>query len=89
MHAIGLVNQDGGGEMTGEAILPCCIIKIAETRSVALFDGHFSTYYEHPHLKRTRALGIHLFCLPPNTTHILQPLDVSILGSMGNHDDAF
>ncbi len=31
-------------------------------------------------IKKARSLGIHLFCLPPNTTHVLQPLDVGVFG---------
>ena len=45
------------------------------------FDGHFS-HMSITLIKRARDLGIHLFCLPPNTTHILQPLDVGVFGPM-------
>ena len=48
---------------------------------ILFFDGHFS-HMSIALIKRARDLGIHLFCLPPNTTHILQPLDVSVFGPM-------
>lgn len=46
---------------------------------ILLVDGH------HSHLslslvKTAREKGVHLFCLPPHTTHILQPLDVGVYG---------
>ena len=33
-------------------------------------------------IKKVHSLGIHLFCLPHNTTHILQPLHISVFGPM-------
>ena len=44
---------------------------------VLFFDGHYS-HLSIALIKRARQQGIHLFCLPPNTTHILQPLDVGV-----------
>lgn len=46
---------------------------------VMFFDGHFS-HLSIALIKQARSLGIHLSCLPPNTTHILQPLDVGVFG---------
>ena len=46
---------------------------------VLFFDGHFS-HMSISLIKKARTLGIHLFCLPPNTTHVLQPLDVGVFG---------
>ena len=46
---------------------------------VLFFDGHFS-HMSIALIKKARSLGIHLFCLPPNTTHVLQPLDVGVFG---------
>ena len=46
---------------------------------VLFFDGHFS-HMSISLIKKARSLGIHLFCLPPNTTHVLQPLDVGVFG---------
>ena len=55
---------------------------LLETGPVMLFfDGHFS-HMSITLIKRARDLGIHLFCLPPNTTHVLQPLDVGVFGPM-------
>lgn len=50
------------------------------TGPVILFvDGH------HSHLtieliQEARGRNIHIYCLPPHTTHILQPLDVGVYG---------
>ena len=46
---------------------------------VLFFDGHFS-HMSISLIKKARSLGIHLFFLPPNTTHVLQPLDVGVFG---------
>ena len=55
---------------------------LLETGPVVLFfDGHFS-HMSIGLIQTARSLGIHLFCLPPNTTHVLQPLDVGVFGSM-------
>ena len=32
-------------------------------------------------IKRAHTLGIHMFCLPPNTTYVLQPLDMSVFSA--------
>ena len=53
---------------------------LLETGPVVLFvDGHYS-HVSVDLIKTARTLGIHIFCLPPNTTHILQPLDVGVFG---------
>ena len=55
---------------------------LLDTGPVVLFlDGHYS-HMSINLIKRARALNIHLFCLPPNTTHLLQPLDVGVFGLM-------
>ena len=57
---------------------------LLETGPVILFfDGHFS-HMSITLIKKARAFGIHLFCLPPNTTHVLQPLDVGVFGKIQN-----
>ncbi|KDQ19167.1 hypothetical protein BOTBODRAFT_93689, partial [Botryobasidium botryosum FD-172 SS1] len=48
-----------------------------------VFDGHGShTAYEM--IKLAREDGIHLYILPPHTTHYLQPLDVNVFGPLQN-----
>ena len=53
---------------------------LVESGPVLLFfDGHFS-HMSISLIKKARLLEVHLFCLPPNMTHILQPLDVGVFG---------
>ena len=42
-------------------------------------DGHHS-HLSLPLLRKARESRVHLMCLPPHTTHILQPLDVGVYG---------
>ena len=55
---------------------------LTETAPVLLFlDGHHS----HTSLElitRARSSNVLLLCLPPNTTHLLQPLDVGVFAQM-------
>lgn len=44
---------------------------------VLFFDGHYS-HMSISLIKKARSLQIHLFCLPPNMTHVLQPFDVGV-----------
>ena len=56
---------------------------LLETGPIVLFfDGHFS-HMSISLIKKARTLGIHLFCLPPNTNHILQPLPCPHQTTMG------
>ena len=53
---------------------------LTETGPVVMFfDGHYS-HLSIALIKRASEIGILLFCLPPNTTHVLQPLDVGVFG---------
>lgn len=55
---------------------------LLETGSIVIsFDGH-CLHTSISLIKKALTLGIHLFCLPPNTTHILHPLDISVSGPM-------
>ena len=51
-----------------------------------LFDGH-SSYYNPQTIREAARAGVILFCLPPNTTHVAQPLDVSPFNSLKVHWD--
>ena len=46
-----------------------------------LLDGH-SSHYQPELLRIAAAERVVLFCLPPHTTHILQPLDNGVFGSI-------
>ena len=48
---------------------------------VLFFDGHYS-HLSLPLIEKARSEGIILQCLPPNATHVLQPLDVGVFGPM-------
>ena len=48
---------------------------------IIFFDGHGSHLTVHM-IELARKCGVHLFCLPPHTTHKLQPLDVGIFGPL-------
>lgn len=53
-------------------------------RPLLMLDGHSSHY--QPELLRIAATeGIIIFCLPPHTTHLLQPLDGCTFGSLKRH----
>ena len=39
-----------------------------------LLDGH-SSHYHPPTIRKAASNGVILFCLPPHTTHLAQPLD--------------
>ena len=54
-------------------------------RPVVLFvDGHAS-HVSLDVIDLARENDIILFCLPPHTTHALQPLDVSVFKSLKSH----
>lgn len=51
-----------------------------ERPCVLIVDGH-STHIDLEVSKLCRDLQIHLYCLPPHTSHVLQPLDVGFFGA--------
>ena len=61
------------------------IENIPKTRPVLLLlDGH-SSHFTPEAIKVAAENEIVLFCLPPNATHIAQPLDVSFFGPLKKH----
>ena len=46
-----------------------------------IFDGHHS-HISLELIELARENNIHLLCLPPHTTHLLQPLDVGVFGPL-------
>ena len=56
------------------------LLSAARPRTVGVsFDGHHS-HISLELLKVARSNDIHLVCLPPHVTHLIQPLDVSVFG---------
>ena len=56
-------------ELFLEYIPPACPVML-------LLDGH-SSHYEPDTTKAAAEHGVMIFCLPPHSTHVAQPLDVS------------
>ena len=58
------------------------VAHLLRTGPVILFvDGH------HSHLtlelvRHAKSQGVHIFCLPPHVTHVIQPLDVGVYGTV-------
>ena len=48
---------------------------------ILLLDGH-SSHYNPCVIREAARAGVILFCLPPNTTHVAQPLDVAPFHSL-------
>ena len=66
------------GWMTKEIWFQQFVKWIPLIRPVLLIqDGH-SSYISIELIELARANSVHLLCLPPHTTHILQPLDVGV-----------
>ena len=51
---------------------------------VLIFDGDYSPVSLEL-IKLARDKNIHLQCLPPNTTHIQQPLDIGLFAVLKKH----
>ena len=49
-----------------------------------LLDGH-SSHYGPSLLRMAAEEGVVVFCLPPHTTHLLQPLDNGVFASLKDH----
>ena len=56
------------------------VAHLLTTGPVVLFvDGHHS-HLSLQLIKLAKSKGVHLFCLPPHVTHIMQPMDVGVYG---------
>ena len=65
----------------GSALVPA-VGHLLTSGSVVLFvDGHHS-YLLLSVVKMAYEKGVNIFCLPPHTTHILQPLDMKVYGPL-------
>ena len=61
------------------------IMSIPSARPILLlYDGH-SSHISIEVIQKARENVIHLLCLPSHGTHILQPLDVSVMSSLKLH----
>ncbi|OQR83401.1 hypothetical protein ACHHYP_14756 [Achlya hypogyna] len=51
-------------------------------RPVVLFFDGYKSHISPEIIKRSAVLGILLVCLPPNATHLVEPLDVAVFGQL-------
>ena len=49
-----------------------------------LLDGHV-THYQPGVIRFARAHGVNILCLPPHTTHEMQPLDCGVFSPLKSH----
>ena len=64
-----------------KTVLFISTVSYSNWTSSHVYDGHYS-HLGIPLILKAKSFGIHLFCLPPNTTHVLQPLDVGVFGPL-------
>ena len=57
------------------------LVHAPPTRPLLLMDGH-STHFEPSVIRKAAEERVILFCLPPNTTHLSQPLDKGCFGPL-------
>ena len=58
---------------------------IPPTRPLLLIEDGHSSHVSIEVIELARKNDVHLLCLPPHTTHLLQPLDVGIFKSLKSH----
>ena len=68
-------------EWFGSTFIPVVEHLLTSGPVILFVDGHHSHLYLSL-VKMAHEKGVHLFCLPPHTTHILQPLDVGVYGPL-------
>ena len=61
--------------------LPAVSHLTKEAPVLLFFDGHYS-HISMELIKLARSNNIEILCLPPNTTHLLQPLDVGVFAPL-------
>ena len=59
------------------------VVHPAKRPVIILCDGH-SSHYTPEAISGAAEVGV-IFCIPPNTTHVAQPLNVSFFGLLKRH----
>ena len=67
-----------GNKWADLVLKPVFIVK--PNWKLLIFDGH-ATHSTIPSLKKLEELKFKIFCLPSNSTHLLQPLDLAVFKS--------
>ena len=72
--------------ISGFITISSCMLQLRDHALLLLMDGH-SSHYNPSTIKTAAAQQVILFCLPPHTTHIAQPLDVGCFGVLKRYWD--
>jgi len=64
-----------------EAFVPKMADSAATHHRVLLYDGH-NSHITYPTIRTAIDNNVSIVCLPPNTSHALQPLDVRVFRSV-------
>ena len=76
----GWMESDNFLQFFSKMFVPAVNHLLQDGSPVILFvDGHKS-HLSLPLIRMAKEKGIHLYCLPPHCTHVLQPLDVGVYG---------
>ena len=79
MSASGWMEGDNFLSWFEKIYLPAIDHLLTDAPVVLFVDGHHS-HLSLSLIRKAREKNVHLICLPPHTTHLLQPLDVGVYG---------
>jgi hypothetical protein len=79
MSNSGWMEQDNFLEWFKKLFVPAVTLLTKSGPVVLFVDGHYS-HLTLELIQHAKSHGVHIFCLPPHLTHILQPLDVGVYG---------
>jgi hypothetical protein len=84
MSSSGWMEESNFTEWFRTIFVPSVTDLLATGPVVLLMDGH-SSHYSLQLIEYAKSVGVILYCLPPRTTHVLQPFDVGVFGPAKAH----